>query len=134
VLEQGVPCKEATVLEQTFEKSIAKVLLKQGHSKKIKLDLRRVMLLDSQSTTDLCFNKELVEGINKATTKLRLKGNGGTMTVSHKARIPGYRFEVWYSKNAIANILSLKNLGKQYHVMYDSRDKSFVVHREDENA
>jgi hypothetical protein len=37
---------------------------------------------------------------------------------------------MWYNKNAIANILALSNVTKQYRVTYDSDDKMFVVHSE----
>jgi hypothetical protein len=61
---------------------------------------------------------------------MRLKSNGGTMVVTKKAEISGYHAHVWYNKNAIANILALRNVIKQYPVTYDSDDKMFVVHRE----
>jgi hypothetical protein len=61
---------------------------------------------------------------------MRLKSNGGIMVVNKKAEISGYHAHVWYNKNAIANILALRNVTKQYRVTYDSDDKMFVVHRE----
>jgi hypothetical protein len=61
---------------------------------------------------------------------MRLKSNGGTMEVKKQAISPGYHAHVWYKKKAITNILSLSNVIKQYHVMYDSNDQMFVVHRE----
>ena len=42
----------------------------------------------------------------------------------------GEGHEVWYSKQAVTNILSLKFVGEIYHVTYDSNDGSFVVHRD----
>ena len=52
------------------------------------------------------------------------------MVVSKKARVPGYNNDVWFSEKAITNIISLKNLIRQYRVTYDSKDEHFVVHRE----
>jgi hypothetical protein len=52
------------------------------------------------------------------------------MVVTKKAEISGYHAHVWYNKNAIANILSLRNVIKQYPVTYDSDYEMFVVHRE----
>jgi hypothetical protein len=53
------------------------------------------------------------------------------MTVSHKASIDGYPEDVWFSKRAITNIISLKNLRNVYLVTYNSEDgRGFVVHRE----
>ena len=52
------------------------------------------------------------------------------MKITKKCRIPGYKFEVWYSKKAIVNIICLKNLIKCYRVNYDSKiGTTFVVHR-----
>ncbi len=98
---------------------------------KTKLDLRKVMLLDSESTMDLFCNKELVEDINKSDKLLRLKSNGGRMVVKQKATVPGYKFKVWFSETAITNILSLKNVIKQYRVSYESNRESFIVHRQE---
>jgi hypothetical protein len=54
------------------------------------------------------------------------------MTVTKKVTMSGYKKKVWYSKDAITNIIALSNLIQQYHVTYDSRDQIFVVHREDQ--
>ena len=114
-------------LEQDFEPTIAK-LFKQAHN--TELDLREIILLDSQSTMDLICNPDLVENSFKTNQTMNLRSNGGTMAVSRKARIPGYHADVWFSKKAITNIVALKNLIKQYRVTYDSDDLMFVVHRE----
>jgi hypothetical protein len=47
-------------LESKFEPTISK-LFKQSHATKISLDLKQVILLDSQSTMDLFCNKALVD-------------------------------------------------------------------------
>ncbi len=52
------------------------------------------------------------------------------MKINHQASITGYDDEVWFSKDAITNIIALSNLIKQYRVTYDSNDAMFVVHRE----
>ena len=116
----GVISDKGTVLHQAFETQIAQVLFKQNHKNKIELDLRHVILLDSQSTMDLFCNSKLVNSIYKSVKKMQLKNNGGTMTVSHKAKIKGYKNDVWFSEDAITNIIALSNLIKQYRVTYDS--------------
>jgi hypothetical protein len=63
---------------------------------------------------------------------MRLQSNGGRMTVTQKATMPGYKKKVWYSKDAITNIIALSNLIQQCHVTYNSHDQIFVVHREDQ--
>jgi hypothetical protein len=66
-----------------FEPRIAK-LFKQTHGTKIKLHLKKVILLDSQSTMDLICDPALVESTFKSSHSMRLKSNGGTMEVKNK--------------------------------------------------
>jgi hypothetical protein len=63
-----------------FKPHIAK-LFKQTHGTKIKLDLKKVILLDSQSTMDLICDPALVELTFKSSHSMQLKSNGGTMEV-----------------------------------------------------
>ena len=51
------------------------------------------------------------------------------MTVSHQATVNGYHNSVWFSENAIANIIELSNLRLQYLVTYRSDDMMFIVHK-----
>jgi hypothetical protein len=106
-------------------------VLTQGKVKD--LDLRNVILLDSQSTLDVFCNKNLVNNITKGACDItRLKSNGGAMTLRQKAFVPGYPTQVWFSKDAITNIVSLANLRKIYVVSYyHSTDPVFVVHWEE---
>jgi hypothetical protein len=128
----GVPSHNGIVLQQTFKKRNAAIVLKQSNGKPTRLDLRNVILVDSQSTMDLFCNKQLVTNVTKANNKMRLQSNGGRMTVTQKATMPGYKKKVWYSKDAKTNIIALSNLIQQYHITYNSRDQIFVVHREDQ--
>ena len=101
-------------------------------SRKLNLDLSNVLLLDNQSTFDLCCNKRFTSKIMKATNALMMTSNGGglSLRITEKCKIPGYKYPVWYSKKAITNIICLKNLIKCYIVTYDSKlDTTFVVHR-----
>jgi hypothetical protein len=109
----GVPLEEATVLHQTFfEKRNAEVLFKQNHEKQIKLDLKEVILLDSQSTMDLFCNPKLVEKVTKTRKKMRLQSNGGSMIVCHKAKMAGYIHDVWFSNKAITNSIAIRYQNK----------------------
>jgi hypothetical protein len=114
--------------EKEFELRIAKLFKQEGSS--VKIDLREVILLESQSTMDLLCNAALVSKTCKSTTSTRLKINGGTMVVTRKATMPGYNKDVWFSTRAITNIIALSNFIQQYRVTYDSDDKMCVVHRE----
>jgi hypothetical protein len=114
-----------------FEPQIAK-LFKQTNATKIKLDLKKVILLDSQSPMDLICDPALVESTFKSSHSMRLKSNGRTMEVKKQAIMLRYHAHVWYNKKTITNILSLSNVIKQYQVTYNSNDQMFVVHREPE--
>jgi hypothetical protein len=83
-----------------FEPRIAK-LFKQTHGTKIKLDLQKVILLDSQSTMDLICDPVLVELTFKSSHSMRLKSNGRTMEVKKQAIMPGYHAHVWYNKKQL---------------------------------
>ena len=93
------------------------------------LDLRNVLLLDNQSTFNLCCNKNFTSRILKALHVLHMKSNGGGLKITKKCEIPGYKFKLWFSKKAITNIICLKNLINCYQVTYDSKVETlFVVH------
>ncbi len=88
-----------------------------------------MLLLDNQSTFDLCCNKKFASKIIKAENALQMTSNGGGLNITEKCKIPGYKYLVWYNKKAIMNIICLKNLIKCYRVTYDSKvDTTFVVH------
>ena len=58
-------------VENEFEPHVAK-LFKQAHGTKIKLDLRQVILLDSQSTMDLFCNPALINKSFRASSTMHL--------------------------------------------------------------
>ncbi len=58
------------------------------------LDLRNVLLLDNQSTFDLCCNKKFTSKIWKATNALTMMSNGGSLRITKKCKIPGYKYPV----------------------------------------
>ena len=123
------------VSEQCFTKGVGSELQKQLalHNKSDsydKLQLRNLMLLDNQSTMDLICNKKFTSNIKKSREKLRLQSNVGTLVVNQRSKMPGYKINMWFSNKAITNIVSLKNVVKQYRVTYESDDKQFVVHRQ----
>jgi hypothetical protein len=82
-------------LHKNFEPRIAKLFKQAGSS--IKLDLKEVILLDSQSTMDLFCNAVLVSKISKSRSKVRLKSNDGAMVVTHKAMMERYKKTIWFS-------------------------------------
>ena len=97
-----------------------------------KLDLREIILLDSQSTMDFFCNQALVTETYKSSSSMRLKSNSGTMLVTHKGKMAGYHKNIWFSKRSITNIIALSNVIKKYRVTCDNEDKMFIVHIEAE--
>jgi hypothetical protein len=61
---------------------------------------------------------------------LTLKSNSGELIIYDIANVDDYDEPVWFSMQAIANIFALKTMKKQYKVMYDSVEESFLVHQE----
>jgi hypothetical protein len=59
---------------------------------------------------------------------LILKSNGGELISHHITNVTDYDEPVWFSKKAITNIFTLKNMKKQYKVTYNSEEESFLVH------
>jgi hypothetical protein len=81
------------------------------------------------SSFDTCCNRKFVSLVKKALHALNMASNGGGPMITKQCKIPGYKFWVWFSENAIINIICLKNLIKIYRVTYDSKvDTTFVVH------
>jgi predicted transcriptional regulator len=70
-------------VDKKFEPRITKLFKQTGSS--IKLDLREVILHDSQSTMDICCNAALVSKAIKSKSSMGLKSNVGTMVVTRKA-------------------------------------------------
>jgi hypothetical protein len=84
---------KAKQMANKFEPRVAK-LFKQTHGTRIKLDLKKVILLNSQSTMDLICDPALVELTFKSTHSMRLKSNGGTMEARKQAIMSEYHVHV----------------------------------------
>ncbi len=114
------------------------IMLKEHHPKLVlalksrkftDLDLRNVLLLDNQSTFDLCCNKMFASKIFKAKNALLRMSNGSGLKITKKCKLPGYKYLVWFSKKAITNFICLKNLIKCYWMTSDSKlYTTFIVH------
>ena len=98
------------MFNKIFGKRIKEFLFKQNHIKDIKLNLNISILLDNCSTMDLFYNSDQVENITKSGRKITVQGNGGTLAVTHKATLPGYKQDFWFRKDAITNIIALKTI------------------------
>ena len=59
-----------------------------------------------------------------------IQSNGGEMSITQKANIPGYNKRLWFRIRPITKITALKNLTENEIVTYDRNDQMFIVHRE----
>jgi hypothetical protein len=91
---------------ETLHDSYPKIAPALKSKKLMGLDLRNVLLLDNQSTSNLCCNRKSTSSVKTALNALNMMSNVGGLRVSKKYRLPGYKFWVWFSKKAIANIMS----------------------------
>ena len=113
------------------ERTYREVSMKQYRGKLNDLNLRKIILLDNQSTMSLFCNAKFVTNVRHSDEPLTLHSNGGSLEVHHMASIGEGKPDVWFSDKAITNILSLKEVIKTYHVTYDSHDEAFIVYRQD---
>jgi hypothetical protein len=99
---------------ETLRDSYPKIALALKSKKSMGLDLRNVILLDNQSTFDLCCNRKFTSSVKTAVNALNMTSNGEGLRISEKCKFPEYKFWVWLSKKAITNIICHKNLIKIY--------------------
>jgi hypothetical protein len=60
---------------------------------------------------------------------MSLKSNGGTLTINKVADVEGFEEEVWFSTEAMTNILSFALVRAEYNISYDG--EAFIVHCSD---
>ena len=102
------------MFNQNFEENIEEVFFKCNRIKEIKVNPNKSTLLDNCSTMDLFCNSDIVENITKTENKVTVQGNGGTLVVTHKEIVSGYKQYVFFIKYSITNVIALKNMIKQY--------------------
>ena len=95
---------QVTQLNQEFKPRIAK-LFNQAQEVNIKLNLKEIILLDSQSTIIFFCNTALVANKFKSSNIMRLKSNGGTMLVTHKGEMAGYHKKIGLARELLQILL-----------------------------
>jgi hypothetical protein len=80
------------------------------------------ILLDNQSTLKKFSNKNLLTNIRPTKNRvMHIRCNAGVTWTNMIGDLMGYKGEVWYNPNGIANILSLADVKTFYRVTYDSK-------------
>jgi hypothetical protein len=92
-----------------------------------KFSMRNHLLLDNQSLVHVFCNSQFVSNVRSAERQLKLTSNGGNLPISEVADFDGFNKEVWYSEDAITNILSLSLVKHEYSISYDGED--FIIHQ-----
>lgn len=82
--------------------------------------------LDSMSSVDVFGDKRLLSNIRTVKEKMTIVCNAGAVVVTQTGDLDGYG-PVWYHPGAIANILSLSNVQRQYRIRYDSKEGDFFT-------
>ena len=97
--------------------------------------LKRVALLDNQSTTDIFCNKDYLRNIRKVDEALHLNTNAGTLVCNKKGELPGYG-EVWFDERAIANVISFSNAEQKgkYDIAYEPGTGFVMKNKENGNV
>ncbi len=89
--------------------------------------MRECLLLNNQSLVHVFCNPEYANNIRAVERELSLQSNGGILPISDIANFNGFEESVWYSDDAMTNILSLSRVKREYAVSYDGED--FILHR-----
>ena len=92
-------------------------------------DLKKLVLLDSDSNTTVFCEKKYVKEIWDVNETMGLGTNGGgSLTSTKKCNIP-YLGEHWFNEDSITNIIAMKDMTDLYRVTMDSAvEKALFVH------
>jgi hypothetical protein len=71
-----------------LKESYPKIALALKSSTSLDLDLRCVLLLDNQSTFDLCCNRDFMSMIRKVSHALNMTSNGGGLKITKQGKFP----------------------------------------------
>jgi hypothetical protein len=56
-----------------------------------------------------------------------LKSNGGKLPINEVADFKGFKREMWFSRNAMTNILSFSLVKSEYNITYDCWKKRYQL-------
>ena len=88
------------------------------------------LLLDSESTTSVIKNRDLLSNILDSSHPITYPSNGCTR-VSSLVDLKGFG-DVWFNTESLANVLSLAEMVNKYRVTFDSENgNKFIIHKSD---
>ncbi len=82
--------------------------------------------LDGCSTVTAFKSKKYLESIRTLKSEIKNNCNAGAVTTNQMGSYG--RMNVWYIPEGIANLFSMHELEKMYHITYDSLDGYYVMH------
>ena len=59
-----------------------------------------------------------------------IQSNVDKLLITNMAYVSGYNPHIWFNQKSIPNLIFLKNITNEYHVIYDSLYAMFIVHQE----
>jgi hypothetical protein len=77
------------------------------------VDMKELILLDSDSTDTVFCDLKYVSNIRDLEDPLSSSTNGGVMKLHQKCNIPHIK-DVWYNRNSMTNIISLKDMTNKF--------------------
>lgn len=90
------------------------------------------ILLDSCSSVNIVFNRDLLRGIHRPGHTIGINCNAGTVTLKQQGKLGGYPAPVWYHPQGIANIMSMADVARHYRLTMDTgKENSITLHRPD---
>ena len=110
---------------------ICQVVQEHCHTMSSAEEIKRMELLDSQSTCHHYTHGDYVTDVKPSSSTLQMATNGGVAYATKTAVVntfPGFPDRVWYGPG-ITNVLSLALVCKHFRVTFDSaKELAFLVH------
>ena len=99
-----------TELNRKFESRIFKFFKQNTKSikKKLKLNLRKMILLNSQSIIDLFCNRKLINKSKRYKNSIKLRSYSKNILMNQKTPVKNYYQKILFSKKTIINIFFVR--------------------------